>query len=1744
MRAFERALICLPLLAQSLWAFPVDAAAAPVAAPQANRRAPTVKPVPQAPAFSTWPTVEELFGARVFEEPLVPIRGTPTPEENRALAGAIQEYLRGGSGENVLPLVVFLEGHGISVWRASLQLNLGLVYARTGYYSRAVRTLEDAWAVAKGAQDPRGRAIADRALGELLQISSRVGRHQRLGDLLEEAQARTIGGRAAEMVEQAKQAHWLIRHHPDRSLLCGPVGLDRILAFGHAEYVGDPQVREYRATAHGTTLTQMHTLANAVGLGFQMAKRADLAGEVPTPALIHWSSGHFAALLQQAGERYYVEDPAFGAGRWISRRALDDEASGYALLRQGPLPRGWRTVETAEADHVWGMGPTSQSDPERHTCEDSQSGGGVDCTRPLCDRRKGMAEYSFHTMLVSLRVFDTPVGYAPPKGPAVEFPVDYHQREVFQPQVFTYSNLGPKWTSGWISYIEDDPTVAGQPVYLYVRGGGQETHTGWNGTTRSYGYHITSRAQVVKVSDSPVLYERRLPGGAIDVYGQPNGALSYPRKVFLTRSIDAQGNAVELTYDQNLRLVAITDTIGQVTTLSYELTSDPLKITRVTDPFGRSATFEYDAGGRLIRITDTIGIQSSFGYGAGDFLESMTTPYGTTTFRMAEEGRRRWVEATDPLGGTERLEYLNSVNDAMAGAETQDFPYGLPSYPTGFNPQFPSGATNLTYRNTFYWSKRAMAQAPGKYTAAKLIHWLHTSSLTTTAGVIENEKEPLETMRTFYKYPGMTTQSVGTHATPSAVGRQMEDGTSQIWSYEYNARGKATKAIDPLGRETVYVYGTNNVPDANPTTGEGIDLLQVKQKNGANYDVLWSATYDSQHRRLSVTDTADQTTTYSYNSSGQMLTIVTSPRSGLTLAERTTTYTYDTNGYLQSVAGPAPGPARSYTYDGYGRIRTVTDSDGYTLTYDYDALDRVTKVTYPDGTFDDVVHNRLDIEKRRDRLGRWTQYFHDALRRLVAFRDAAGQTVQYQYGGSGCAACGQGGSELAAVIDANGNKTAWEHDLQGRVVREVAADGGASEYTYENTSSRVREFKDPKGQRRTYDYFLDDAVKQVTYADAVIATPTVSLTYDPSYRRLATVTDGTGTTTLTYHPSGELGAGAVAAVDGPLVGDSDKIAYFYDEIGRAVRREINGTANVTTQAFDSLHRLTGETNLLGAFSYSYEGMTPRVASIGYPNGQTTTLGYLDNTGDHRMAEIHHKLAGGATLSKFNYDTSVVGLISSVTQQADAAAATHQEFERDAVDRLTAAVLKTTDPTPSILKSYGYRYDSAGNRTVEAVDTAVVSSTYNNANESLQQQAGGALRFAGTLSEPAAVTIEGASAAVDAANRFEGTANVTPGTETVTVAATDPSGNVRTNTYEVGVSGSARSFTHDENGNLTSDGTRTFEWDAENRLVAVVQGTRRSEFTYNGLGQRVRIAEKDGGVVLSDRYYLWCGLSICEERDGSGSSVLRRFFHQGVQEGTDAYFYTRDQVGSIREMTDSSGALRARYTYDPYGRQTKLSGDKDAAFGFTGHLRHPQSGLELAPYRAYDPSLGRWISPDPIGLSGGDLNLYSYVGDSPVDRVDPTGEFAIAILLTPPGLAALTAAGKWTILVATAVIGGIALGEMTTVDDPPQPRPPVPPLPPPIPPGPAPVPAPAPAPVPAPAPTPVPLPPPPVPVPTTPTVEVPSGPKRCDDPPPDCGFWYRVCASKHGRFAPRCILLFILCLLDAQGFGGAGGGPSQ
>ena len=119
---------------------------------------------------------------------------------------------------------------------------------------------------------------------------------------------------------------------------------------------------------------------------------------------------------------------------------------------------------------------------------------------------------------------------------------------------------------------------------------------------------------------------------------------------------------------------------------------------------------------------------------------------------------------------------------------------------------------------------------------------------------------------------------------------------------------------------------------------------------------------------------------------------------------------------------------------------------------------------------------------------------------------------------------------------------------------------------------------------------------------------------------------------------------------------------------------------------------------------------------------------------------------------------------------------------------------------------------------------------------------------------------------------------------------------------------------------------------------------------------------------------------------------KQFFAQGVKIGANKYFYTRDHLGSIRELVDSSGVIRARYDYDPYGKREAnqiTASPVEADFGFTGHYYHAPSGLCLAPLRAYSPETGRWLSRDPIEENGG-LNLYGYCGNDPINAFDPLG----------------------------------------------------------------------------------------------------------------------------------------------------------
>lgn len=1121
-----------------------------------------------------------------------------------------------------------------------------------------------------------------------------------------------------------------------------------------------------------------------------------------------------------------------------------------------------------------------------------------------------MARYSVHSMLVSLNIMDTPVGYTPPRGPAMNFTVTYNQRESQQPAVFGYSNLGPKWTFNWLSYVSDDPNGYLPQRTVYLQGGGSESHAFVPGQDATS--HPQSHAFLYA---SGLNYFRYLPDGSQQTFGVQDGA-TYPRRVFLTRMTDPTGNAVAIDYDSLVRVATLTDALGQITTLSYELANDPYKITKVTDPFGRFATFQY-VNGQLATITDVAGMQSSVTYLSGtDSVDSLTTPYGTTTFVSGESGTNRWIEMTDPLGGKERIEYRDQAPGISATEAAAPNATGITN-------------ASLDMANSFYWDKKAMLVAPGDYTKAKITHWLYDAD-GSLSGIASSEKQPLES-RVWSTYAGQPDYlHAGPSANPAQIARLLADGTTQLRTFEYNGFGNMTRSVDPLGRATTYLYNDN-----------GIDVMEVRQTTGTSNDLSRRFTYNSQHRVLTETDTAGQTTTYTYSAEGQILTRNNAKN-------EITTYTYGgavPTGYPETIKSPPFNTVSAITrfgYDSAKRIRTTTDPDNYVVTTDYDNLDRKTKVTYPDTTFEQFQYTdnvtgamKLDLTGSRDRRGLWTYRHYNANQQMDSITDPANRTTQY-----GWCTCGA----LTSITDPNNQTTTFYRDIQSRVYQKVFQDGTTIDYLYEgqtapNTAgatSRLKSSTDAKSQRTNYLYFADDSVQQISYTNVAgqpltPPTPSVTYTYDLNYNRVLTMVDGTGTTTYAYNPIAippALGAGQLASIDAPLLNDT--VTLGYDQLGRVTNRSINGTTNSETWTFDSLGRVSSDVNKLGTFTNTYAGVTNRLTKMLYPGGASANYFYFPNAQDKRLQQIRNATSNNNNnknlISQQDYTYDFEGQVKTWTKNyAGLAAPQRFDLGYDNADQLLTAPLKNAS-TNALIKQYTYGYDLASNRTSELVAATTTISTSNNVNE-----------------------------------------------------ITSQSGGVN------------RTLTYDLNGSITSDGgTRTFEWDGANRLVAInyTGFTTRSEFTYDGLNRVAKIVEKTGGTINSTRKCVWSGQEKCEFRDAADAVTLR-LYSQGQYAGTTPYFYTRDHLGSIREMFTGSGTVVARYDYDPYGRSTTVLGTTPTDFNFTGLYRHSKSNLDLAVYRAYDPDLGRWLNRDPIGEAGG-INLYGYVANDPVNGLDLLG----------------------------------------------------------------------------------------------------------------------------------------------------------
>jgi YD repeat-containing protein len=694
--------------------------------------------------------------------------------------------------------------------------------------------------------------------------------------------------------------------------------------------------------------------------------------------------------------------------------------------------------------------------------------------------------------------------------------------------------------------------------------------------------------------------------------------------VFLSQVIDPQGNAVTLNYDGTGRLASLTDATGRHTTFSYDSPGRPLLISKITDPFGRSARLAYDDLGRLVSITDVIGLVSSFTYDANWLVNAMTTPYGTTTFAYTAPGTSappRFVEVTDPMGFKEREEWLEPA-PVPASDPPSTVPQGMPVTLTN---QF------LEYRNSFHWDKAAYVAAgctPSggcNYLLARNRHFSHLAGTNLKSTSLESEKKPFEN-RVWYAYPGQTNgNGSGSFNRPIAVGRVLDDGTTQLTQLAYDTANffNLTQVTDPLGRKTAYSYPN------------GIDLAAITQvtANGLPTTIAqWS--YDYRHRPLVHIDAAGQVTSYTWNAAGQIASVTNA------LGQKTS-YQYDPLGRLTTITNANNATAATFTYDAFDRVATFTDSEGWTAAYAYDAADRLTKTTYPDSTTETYGYERLDLVSYRDRLGRVWTYTYDANRRRTQVRDPTGNDMLFGYDQMG---------RLTSLTDPKGNVTRWAYDVQGRLATKIYADSSTVTYVYEATTSRLRAVVDAMGQRKEYAYARDDRLAAITYLNAVNPTPNVGFAYDPYFPRMVSMIGGNGTTTYSYVPIGVPGALQVQQNTGPLPNNS--IAYTYDTLARLSGRTITGSDPEAFE-YDAIGRLIGRTNALGTFVLSYLGQTGQIAQRALTGSTTaTTWSYLPNSGDRRLAGISNVGFTAGQFSSFQFSTLVDGSIVSVAETAD------------------------------------------------------------------------------------------------------------------------------------------------------------------------------------------------------------------------------------------------------------------------------------------------------------------------------------------------------------------------------------------------------------------------------------------------------------------------------------------------------------
>lgn len=772
----------------------------------------------------------------------------------------------------------------------------------------------------------------------------------------------------------------------------------------------------------------------------------------------------------------------------------------------------------------------------------------------------------------------------------------------------------------------------------------------------------------------------------------------------------------------------------------------------------------------------------------------------------------------------------------------------------------------------------------------------------------------------------------GTATTKSTSFTEKDGGQ---WQYTYDAKaGTLVAKTDPAGGVTAYAYDTagnrtsTTLPDGSTTTSS----YDAKGNIASTTDALNQTTtysYNNFGQVTSIRDAKGETTGYGYDASGNMIS-TTDPTGATTL------YQYDSRGMVAKVTNAA-GQAIFFSYDAAGNLASVTDSAGAMTSYGYDASGNMTSQTDANGATTRFAYNaKSQVVKETDPQGNVTAYSYDANGNKVSQTDANGNSTTYRYNFKG---------ELISERDALGNVTTFSYGATGcpscgggtdKLTSISDANGNSTSYQYDNLGRLVSE-TDPLGNVTSYAY--DPSGKLVAKTDGNGAT--TKYAYDSLGKLLKKTYPDATTTTFSYDAKGRVVKAAnqnvvytfIYDANGNLTSATDSkgrtIGYSYNALGQKTKT-ISPDGRTITYSYDEAGRLTG---LLdgGNFSIGYDKVGRR-SSLTYPNGDRTSYDY-DKAG--RLLNLLHKNKAGRVISSNSHThDQTVNRLSNTSQEKSVS------YQYDAIYRLTQALSSTPGnssntsgrgdgiPNATQQQKESYFYDAVGNRLASERRAAYV---YNQANQLVAN--GG-------------------------------------------------------------------SYQYDQNGNLiqktTSEGTTNYEWDYENRLVKVTtpDGTV-AEFAYDPFGRRIAKKVTESGTSTSTRYF-YDNQNILFEYD-DGGAIGNRYTHgPGVDEplmvttAKEKYYYHADGLGSILALSDGAGKVVQTYDYDSYGNLKDLMNRIKQAYTYTGREWDKETGLYYYRARYYDPMEGRFISMDPISFQGGDVNLYGYTGNNPINFTDPSG----------------------------------------------------------------------------------------------------------------------------------------------------------